>query len=127
MSLIFNMLSRYVIAFIPSGKYLLISWLQTPSTIISDPKKMKSVTISIIYPYQLNCVPQFLLNSIFIIIHFYVYPKILFLRQKIVYCMGFSVYSNDKELSSQCRRHKRPRFNPRSGRSPGENNGNVLQ
>ena len=83
MSLLFNMLSRFVIAFLPRGKYLLISWLQSPSTIILDPNKIKSVTVSIVSPYKFNCVPQFLLNSMFIIIHFQVYPNILFLRQRL--------------------------------------------
>ena len=42
MSLLFNMLSRFVIAFLPRSKHLLISWLQSPSTMILEPKKMKS-------------------------------------------------------------------------------------
>ena len=44
MPLLFNTLSRFVIAFLPRSKYLLISWLQSPSTIILDPKKRKSVS-----------------------------------------------------------------------------------
>ena len=47
MSLLFNMLSRFVIAFLPRSKHLLISWLQSPSTVILDSKKIKSVTVSI--------------------------------------------------------------------------------
>ena len=50
MSLIFNMLSRLVIAFLPRSKRLLISWLQSPSAVILEPKKVKSVTISIVSP-----------------------------------------------------------------------------
>ena len=50
MSLLFNMLSRFVIAFLPRIKYLLISRLQSPSAVILQPKKLKSVTISIVYP-----------------------------------------------------------------------------
>ena len=50
MSLLFNMLSRFVIAFIPRSKHLLISWLQSPSAVILEPKKIKSVTVSIISP-----------------------------------------------------------------------------
>ena len=46
MSLVFNMLSRFVIAFLPRSKYLLISWLQTLSSMILEPKKRKSVTAS---------------------------------------------------------------------------------
>ena len=47
MSLLFNMLSRFVIAFFPSSKCLLISWLESLSTVILEPKKIKSVTVSI--------------------------------------------------------------------------------
>ena len=46
MSLLFNTLSRFVIAFLPRSKRLLISWLQSPSTVILEPKKIKSVTAS---------------------------------------------------------------------------------
>ena len=49
MSLIFNMLSRLVIAFLPRSKHLLISWLQSPSAVIWEPKKM-SVMVSIVFP-----------------------------------------------------------------------------
>ena len=51
MSLFFNMLSRFVIAFLPSSKHLLISWLQSPSAVILQHKKIKSVTVSIVSPY----------------------------------------------------------------------------
>ena len=50
MSLLFNMLSRLVIAFLPRSKRLLISWLQSPSAVILEPKKIKPVTISIVSP-----------------------------------------------------------------------------
>ena len=50
MSLLFNMLSRLVITFLPRSKRLLISWLQSPSTVILEPKKIKSVTVSIVSP-----------------------------------------------------------------------------
>ena len=50
-SLIFNMLSRLLIAFLPRSKCLLISWLQSPSTVIFEPKKIKSVTTSPLFPY----------------------------------------------------------------------------
>ena len=46
MSLLFNILSRFVIAFLPRSKRLSISWLQSLSTVILDPKKTKSVTAS---------------------------------------------------------------------------------
>ena len=47
MSLLFNMLSKLVIAFLPMSKCLLISWLQSPSAVILEPKKIKSVTVSL--------------------------------------------------------------------------------
>ena len=50
MSLLFNTLSRLVIAFLPRNKPLLISWLQSPSTVILELKKIKSVTVSILSP-----------------------------------------------------------------------------
>ena len=50
MSLLFNMLSRLFITFLPRSKHLLISWLQSPSAVILEPKKIKSVVISIISP-----------------------------------------------------------------------------
>ena len=50
MSLLFNMLSRFVIVFLPRRKLLLISWLQSPSSVILEPKKIKSVTVSIVSP-----------------------------------------------------------------------------
>ena len=46
MSLIFNKLSRLVITFLPRSKYLLISWLKSPSAVILEPKKIKSATVS---------------------------------------------------------------------------------
>ena len=50
MSLLFNMLSRLVITFLPKSKHLLISWLQSPSAVILEPKKINSVTVSTISP-----------------------------------------------------------------------------
>ena len=50
MSLLFNMLSRLDIAFLPRSKCLLISWLQSPSAVILEPPKIKSVTVSIVSP-----------------------------------------------------------------------------
>ena len=48
MSLLFNMLPRLVIAFLPRRKSILISWLQSPSAVILEPKKIKFLTVSII-------------------------------------------------------------------------------
>ena len=50
MSLLFNMLSMFVIAFLPRSKRLLISWLQSPPAVILKTKKIKSVTVSIVFP-----------------------------------------------------------------------------
>ena len=49
LSLLLNMLSRFVITFIPRSKSLLISWLQSLSSVILEPKKIKSLTVSIFF------------------------------------------------------------------------------
>ena len=50
MSLLFNMLSRLVITFLPRSRRLLISWLQSPSAVILEPQKIKSDTVSTVSP-----------------------------------------------------------------------------
>ena len=50
-SLLFNKLCRLVITFLPRSKHLLISWLQSPSAVILESKKMKSVVVSIVSPF----------------------------------------------------------------------------
>jgi len=50
MSLLFNILSRLVITFLPRSKRLLISWLQSPSAVLLEPKKLKSDTVSTVSP-----------------------------------------------------------------------------
>ena len=50
MSLLFNKLSRLVITFLPRSKHLLISWLQSPSAVILEPRKIKSATVSSVSP-----------------------------------------------------------------------------
>ena len=50
MSLLFNTLSRFVIVFLPRSKHLLISWMQSPSTVILEAEKIKSVTVSTLSP-----------------------------------------------------------------------------
>ena len=50
MSLLFNMLTKLVIAFLPRSKRLFISWLQSPSAVILEPPKIKSLTVSIVSP-----------------------------------------------------------------------------
>ena len=54
MSLLFNMLSRFAIAFFPRSKHLLISWLQSPSAVILESKEIKSVTVFTFFPF---CLP----------------------------------------------------------------------
>jgi len=51
MPLLFNMLSVFVIVFLPRSKHLLISWLQSPSAVILEPKKIKSVIVSLVSPF----------------------------------------------------------------------------
>ena len=51
MSLLFNTLSRFLIAFLPRSKRLLISWLQSPSALILELKKIKSATVSTFFPF----------------------------------------------------------------------------
>ena len=50
MSLVLNMLSRLVITFLPRSKHLLISWLQSPSAVILEPRKIKFLTVSTVSP-----------------------------------------------------------------------------
>ena len=67
MSLLFNMLSRLVINFLPRSKRLLISWLQSPSTVILEPKKNKVCHCFHVSPYICREVmePEFILNQPF--------------------------------------------------------------
>ena len=51
MSLLFNMLSGCVITFLPRSKHLLVAWLQSPSEVILEPKKIKAVIVSIVSPF----------------------------------------------------------------------------
>ena len=48
--LLFNMLSRLIIAFLPRSKHVLILWIQSPSAVILEPKKIKSITVSVVSP-----------------------------------------------------------------------------
>ena len=54
MSLLFNMVSRFVTDLLPRSKHLLMSWLKSPSAVILEPKKMKSLTFSIVSPIYLS-------------------------------------------------------------------------
>ena len=50
MSLLFNILSKFVIAFLPRSKHLLLAWLQSPSAVIFEPQNIKSLSVSIVSP-----------------------------------------------------------------------------
>ena len=63
-SLLFNMLSRLVITFLPRSECLLISWLQSPSAVILEPRKIKSDTVSTVSPS--NCHDVMGLDAIFV-------------------------------------------------------------
>ena len=69
MSLFFNMLSRLVIAFLLRSKGLLISWLQSPFAVISELKKIKSVTVSIVSPFRCHILMR-LVTMIFALLSF---------------------------------------------------------
>ena len=78
MSLLFNMLSRFVIAFLPQKKYLLISRLQSSSAVILEPKKLKSVTVSI-FPHLFamkwwDQMPWSLFFECWVLSHLFHYP-----------------------------------------------------
>ena len=51
MTLLFNMVSRFIITFLPRSKHLSISWMQSPSAVILEPKKIKFLTVSIVSPF----------------------------------------------------------------------------
>ena len=71
MSLLFNMLTRLVISFLPRSKRLLISWLQSPSAVILEPKKRKSITISIV---SLSIYHEMMGLDAMICHYFYIFP-----------------------------------------------------
>ena len=96
MSLLFNMLSGLVITFLPRSKHLLISWLQSPSAVILEPKKIKPVTISTLSPsvchevmgpdtmilifWKLSFKPAFLLSSFISIKRFFSFSSLSAIR-----------------------------------------------
>jgi len=89
--MLFNMLSRFVIAFLPRSKYILISCLQSPPMVILEPKKIKSVT-----PFTFSN-PSVSFNILTFKYYMYAY---------------FPGGACGKESTCQCRRHKRHRFDP---------------
>ena len=64
MSLLFNMLSRLVITFLPRSKHLFILWLQSPSAVILEPPKIKSDTVSTVFPWCLTSIKFHLMVSL---------------------------------------------------------------
>ena len=82
MSLLFNMLSRLVISFLPRSKRLLISWLQSPSAVILEPPKIKSATVSTVSPSMYFCYISENIQKIFVFTgcyDFYLENGIIFL------------------------------------------------
>ena len=98
LSLFFNMLSRLVIAFLSRRKCLLISWLQSPSAVIWEPKKIKSVTVSILSPLESDwtrCHDLSFLNvefeANFFTLLFHFHQKAL---QFLIYALSFHFLNN---------------------------------
>ena len=88
MSLLFNMLPTFVIAFLPRSKYLLISWLQSPSAVILELKKIMSVTVSIVSPSI--CQKVMILDAmilVFLNVEFFIFNwRIIALQNFVVFC-----------------------------------------
>ena len=133
MSLLFNMLSRLVIAFLPRSKPLLISWLQSPSAVILEPRKIKSDTVSTVSPsishevmgldamilvfWMLSFKPTFSFSTFTFIKRLY----------NIISLSGFPSGARGKESTCQSRRLRDAGSIPGSGRSLGGGNGTPLQ
>ena len=145
MSLLFNMLSRLVIPFLPRSKRLLISWLRSPSAVILEPPKIKSLTVStvsasichevmgpdamILVFWMLSFKPTFSLTSFTFIKRLFsssslsairvvssAYLRFLIPPYFVRYFhIGLSWWLSDKESACQCRR---PGFNPWVGKIP---------
>ena len=121
-SLIFNMLSRFGITFLPKSKGLLILWLQSPSAVILEAEKIKSITVSIFFPTAMILVffQCWVLSQLF-------HSPLSFssrgsssllsiIRVVSSAYLGFPGGSDDKESACQCRRCKTHRFNPLVGK-----------
>ena len=96
MSLLFNMLSMLVIAFLPRSKHLLISWLQSLSIVILEPRKIKSVTVSIVSPSTCHEMMRQSSNLYFSIDHKYSF-QLMTITGIFLYCRGGGV-KNDSLL-----------------------------
>ena len=131
MSLLFNMLSVFVIAFLPRSKHLLTSWLQSLFTVILEPKKMNSITVSI-FPHLFAmkwwdqmpwsyCFESWVLSQLF---HSSLSPA----SKSSLVPLGFlpvgfpgGTYGKESACSAD------QALIPGLGRYPGEGNGNLLQ
>ena len=103
MSLLFNMLPRLVIAFLPRSKYLLILWLQSPSTVILEPKKIKSVTVSIyLYIYKLDLPP----NEKSYLLNWKVFEKVLKFTIKLCFPLLGLIFKISRMLQENDRKEK---------------------
>ena len=87
MSLLFNMLSRLVINFLPKSKCLLTSWLQSPSAVILEPRKLKSDTVSTVSPSICHEV----MGPDVVILVFFEYVKAIYCHPAyLIYMQGIS-------------------------------------
>ena len=104
MSLIFNTLSSFVITFLPKSKHLLNSWLQSPSAVILEPKKIKSLSISIVSPsINYEVMELDTMTFIFLILSFrsaFSLSSLIFLKR----LLSSSLLSAVRVVSSVCLR-----------------------
>ena len=104
MSLLFNMLSRLVITFLPRSKHLLISWLQSPSAVILEPPKIKSATVCTVS----WCICQEMMGPDAMILVFWMFSfKATFLLSSFIFIkrlFSFSSLSAIRVVSSECLR-----------------------
>ena len=98
MSLLFNMLSRLVIAFLPRSKHLLISWQQSPSAVILKPRKIKSLTVSIVSHCCPHAIPHTWSFSMDKYFPSFIYTLGSTARQENGQCISQSSYSTEEVM-----------------------------
>ena len=97
MSLLFNMRSRFVIAFLPRSKHLLILWMQSPFTVILEPKKIKSVTVSTLV------IVNYYLQQVFVFYSGHKFLKIKLIRTfENIYPLHYSLLNNKGPIFHEC-------------------------